>query len=157
MDDVTDESSQSSDTSDDFDAVEVTQTLREQVGILDSCTDERQLLAALEAINDILDSLPGLADQSDDFVTPPENIDKPLQPAFDAAVHVKVTDVIKKFITPNVNHRELSSQQNWVLYEAFYILTNLTAWTEEQTKLVTDADLCLGPGVLDTDKLGFKD
>ena len=150
MDDVAHEASRPSDDTsaaavatdqtgtDVFDAEKVTQALQEQVQILDSCTDESKLLAALEAINDVVDGLAGLADQSGVSVTPPENIDRLLQPAVDAAVHVKVTDIIKKYVTPDVNHRELSSQQSYVLEEAFCLLANLASGTEQQKKVVTD-------------------
>ena len=124
-----------------FDAESIEQTLQEQVQLLDSCTDESKLLAALEAINDVVDGLAGLADQSGVSVTPPENIDRLLQPAVDAAVHVKVTDIIKKYVTPDVNHRELSSQQSYVLEEAFCLLANLASGTEQQKKVATDTGI----------------
>ena len=150
MDDVANEASQSSDDTsaaaigtdqtgqDDFDAVKVTQTLQEQLQLLESYTDESKLLDTLVAINEVLTEFPGLTDQSD-FEVSPENYDKLLQLAFDAAVHVKVISVIKKYITPDLKHDKLSSQQSCVLVEAFWILTNLASGTEKQTKLVTDA------------------
>ena len=123
--------------SDALDTEKVTQTLQEQLQHLDSCTDESKLLAALVTIRKVLVNFPGLTNQGD-FVTSPENYDKLLQLAFDAAVHVKVTDVIKKYITPDLKHNKLSSQQSCVLVEAFWILTNLASGTEEQKKAVTD-------------------
>ena len=130
-----------------LDSEKVTQTLQEQLQHLDSHTDESKLLAALVTIRKELVNFPGLKNQGN-FDAVPEKYDNLLQLAFDAAVHVKVTDVIKKFITPDFKYDKLSSQQSCVLVEAFWILTNLASGTEKQTKLVTDTGVV--PIVLET-------